>query len=435
MGNLLSYPWWILLFSVLGVVSAAAAIVTLFFSLGRRPREIWVTQAPAVHTKDFLLGISGTVNAPLQKGGTARVLNNGVEIYPAILEAFRQAQRTINFMAYIWEPGKVSKQFFDVLCERAREGIEVRVLLDGMGGIRAPDEGIERLREAGGKVQWFRQFRFGKLTRFHKRNHRRAIVIDGKVGFTGGAAVGDKWLGDAQSEEHWRDMMFEVRGCAASNLQSAFTQLWASSSGEILIGPAFYPHDEDTVDAGEELSHHINVISSPSDESHPLRKFFFISFRCARERLYVTSPYFVPDDETRQVLADRARAGVDVRLLLPNEHTDAVPIRWASHSYYDELLAAGVRIYEYQKTMMHAKCMVADGAWSVVGSANMDIRSKELNQENIIGILDRGFGRQLEETFLADLEQAREIRLDAWRKRGIGARILERFFVLFAEQY
>lgn len=428
-------PWWVTLFFAIGVVAVISAVVTLFFSLGRRPGDIWVTQAPAVDTEDFLLGISGTLNAPLVKGGGARILNNGVEIFPAILEAFGKAERSINFMVYIWEPGEVSRRIVDALCERARDGIEVRLLLDGMGGLRAPDEDVERLREAGGTVQWFRRFRLGKITRFHKRNHRRAIVIDGKIGFTGGASVGDKWLGDAQDPDHWRDMMVEVTGCAASNLQSAFTQLWASTCGEILIGPAFYPHDAEVAESAEELSRHVNVISSPADEAHPLRKFFFVSFRCARHRIYLTSPYFVPDDETRELLAERARAGVDVRLLVPSEHTDAKPIRWASHSYYQPLLAAGVRIYEYQRTMLHSKTLVVDGRWSIVGSANLDIRSKELNQENVIGILDRGFGTQLETTFVDDLRAAREIRLEEWRRRGLGARALERFWVLFAEQY
>jgi cardiolipin synthase len=435
MTALLNHPWWLLFLALVGLIAIASALVTLFFSLGRRPNEIWVTQAPAVDTKEFLLGISGTVNAPLMKGGTAQLLNNGVEIFPAILRALREAGRSINFMVYIWEPGRVSDEIFDALVERARAGVEVRLLLDGMGAMRAPEDRIRELEEAGGRVQWFRTFRFGKMTRFHKRNHRRAIIIDGRVGFTGGAAVADKWLGDADGEEHWRDMMVEVRGCIAGNLQSAFTQLWASTSGEVLIGSAFYPPEEEAEESGEHLSYHVNVISSPADEAHPLRKLFWTSFRCARERLYITSPYFVPDEDTRKVIAHRARQGVDVRLLLPDEHTDAGPIRRASHSYYRELLEAGVRIYEYQGAMIHSKTLVVDGKWSIVGSANMDIRSKELNLENVIGIRDDEFAAQLERTFREDLERGREIRLADWNARGLWTRMVERFWVLFAEQY
>lgn len=440
MHALQSAPWWLTVLAVIGALALLYALVSLFFSLGRRPRDMSVTMAPAVDTEDFLLAASGTVNAPLVRGGTARLLNNGVEIFPAILSAFEEAQRTINFMVYIWEPGKASDRMFEVLTRRARDGVEVRLLLDGMGGMRVPDEELDRFRAAGGRVQWFRPFALGKLTRFHKRNHRRAIVVDGNVGFTGGAAVGDKWLGDAESEDHWRDIMVEFRGCAAGNLQSAFAQLWASSCGELLVGPAFFPHDthndSDAAPApGEELSRHINVISSPAEEAHPLRKFFWISFRCARQRLYLTSPYFVPDTDTRTLLGSRAQSGVDVRVLVPNELTDAKPIRYASRSYYQALLEAGVRIYEYQGTMIHTKAMVVDRCWSAVGSANLDIRSKELNQENVIGILDRGFGAQLEQTFIDDLRRAREIRLEEWTRRGWAERFLERFWVLFAEQY
>jgi cardiolipin synthase len=435
---LTGHAWWLLVLAGFGVLGIATAVVSLFFSLGRRPRKLMLTEAPSVESEAFLVGIAGAVNAPLVSGGSARLLNNGVEIFPALLQALRGAKRSINFMTYIWESGRVSDAILDVLIERARAGVEVRVMLDTVGAFRAPRKRFRELVDAGGKVHWFRLFQLGKLTRFHKRNHRRAIIIDGRIGFTGGAAVADKWLGDAQDEEHWRDMMVEFTGCIPSNLQSAFTQLWASSKGEILLGEAFYPPPEAAAretPGGERLSKHINVISSPADEAHPLRKVFWTSLRCARERIYLTSPYFVPDADTRRVVADRARHGVDVRILLPNRLTDARPIRQASHSYYDELLSAGVRIYEYQRAMIHSKTMVVDGAWSVVGSANMDIRSRELNQENVVGILDRGFAEQMEKTFLDDLKDAREIRLEEWRRRGPGKRILERFFVLFAEQY
>lgn len=437
MSALLGQPWWLLLFAALGVLALATAVGSLFFSLGRRPKKFSLNLAPAVHTADFVRGIAGAVNAPLLEGGTARLLNNGVEIFPALLEALQRAERSINFMVYIWEAGRVSDRVLQVLTERARAGVEVRVLLDAVGALRAPREAFEELQRAGGRVAWFNPLHVGKLTRFHKRNHRRAIVIDGRIGFTGGAAVGDKWLGDAQDEEHWRDLMVQFTGGIASNLQSAFTQLWSSVSGEMLMGPAFYPYDEHPAHPGdgEELSRHVNLISSPAAAAHPLRKVFWASFRCARAKIYVTSPYFVPDDNTREVIRYRARRGVDVRLLLPDEHTDARPVRWASHSYYEELLKDGVRIWEYQRTMMHAKALVVDGQWAVVGSANMDIRSKELNQENAVGILDRGFGAQIERTFLDDLAQAREIRLEEWRRRGLARRANERFWVLFAEQY
>jgi cardiolipin synthase len=332
----------------------------------------------------------------------------------------------------------VSDAFFDALIDRARAGREVRVLVDGFGGHGAPGDRIEELRAAGGHWSRFHVPRLGTLTRMHKRTHRRAIVIDGMIGFTGGAAVMDKWLGNAEGPDNWRDCMVEVRGRMALSLQSAFTQLWTQTTGELLSGESFYPlnaHDPEQDGEGEVIRRHVNVISSPSSVAHPMRHVFWLSIQCARERVYITNPYMVPDDILLSVLKDRAKAGVDVRILLPNKHNDVPLIRWASLSYYEELLTAGVRIFEYQPTMIHQKLLVTDGKWSLVGSVNMDVRSKELNQENAIGILDEGFGADVESTFHRDLERAVEIDLERWRRRPAIYRVPERFFRLFEEQF
>ncbi len=431
------WPWWISLFFVVGVLATLWAFATMFLALGRRPRRLTIYDRPPAGSARFLESVSGLLNEPLQNGGTVRLLNNGDQIFPAMLGALRNAQRTINFMTYIWHKGKLSDETLDVLVERAKAGVEVRVMLDGMGAWRAPHRRFKELEAAGGRVRWFNPFRVGKLTAFYRRNHRRAIVVDGKVAFTGGASIGDKWLGNAQDRDHWRDVMIEVRGCLAGNLQSAFTQLWANSTGEILIGPDHFPSAEEAEEdpGAEGVSRHIAVISSPAEGSHPLRLFYWTSIACATETVYLTSAYFVPDRDIRRALAERARAGLDVRLLLPNKLTDVKIVRLAGHFYFRGLLEAGVRIYEYQTTMMHTKALVVDNAWGVVGSANMDIRSKELNQEAVLGIADKGFARELTDTFFADLRQSREIRLHEWNQRPILARALERIVVLFEEQY
>jgi cardiolipin synthase A/B len=431
---MLDSPWWVLLFFTIGLLATLTAIVSLFFALGRRPQRMWTDEIAAVDSSEFARSIAALLNVPLRSGGHAELLDNGDAYFPAMREAFDGAQRSINFMAYIWEPGRVSDVMFESLIAACRRGVQVRVLLDAFGGFRCPQDDIERLRKAGGQVAVFRPLSFGKLLRFHKRNHRRAIVVDGRVAFTGGAAVGDKWLGDARNPDEWRDSMVRVAGCLAENLQSAFAELWAFSTGEVLTGDSFFPDDLDR-DEGHPHVRSLGIISSPSNEEHPLRLFFFLSFLAARRRLWIASPYFVPDKHLRQVVKRRALSGVDVRILLPNERTDAKPIRRASHSYFDELLSAGVRIFEYQPTMMHTKSVVVDGSWCVVGSANMDIRSKELNEENVLGILEPEFAAQVEASFLRDLERAVEIDRVAWRGRGLGARIIERVSVLFAEQY
>jgi cardiolipin synthase len=312
--------------------------------------------------------------------------------------------------------------------------VQVRLVLDAVGAARAPEDRIAELERAGGKVAWFRTFKFGRITRYYRRNHRRAIVVDGRVGFTGGAAVADYWMG-TPGDGRWRDNMVQVDGCLAGNLQSAFAEVWASTCGEILLGPAFFPPDPGNGGAGEALTWHINVVSSPTSDVYPLRLLFWSSFRCARERLYVTSAYFVPDRDLRAVLAERARAGVDVRILVPDEHNDEAPVRLAGNAMYRELLEAGVRIYEYQGAMIHAKTFVVDGRWSVIGSANMDIRSRELNLENVLGILDDGFAREIEETFMEDVGHAREITLEDWEGRSAWHHVREAFWGMFAEQY
>jgi cardiolipin synthase len=434
---LLDAPWWVGFFWGAGLLAVGTAVVSLFFSLGRRPPQVRATETPAVDSPDFLSAAAGLVNGATGEGGTARLLDNGDAAFPVLLADIRSARRTVNWLAYIWEPGACSDLVFAALTDRARAGVEVRVLLDGLGGMRCPEKGREELKKAGGRMATFRPLRWGKLTRFYKRNHRRAIVVDGRIGYTGGMAVGDKWLGDARDPAEWRDSMVRFTAGPVRDLQSHFAEDWAAVTGEILVGEGFYPRAAPAAAAedGRPPMRHIAVASSPGSEQHPMRYFFLLTFLAARRKLYVASPYFVPDEHTRAAVIRLAREGVDVRILLPNRRTDAKPIRLASHSYYDELLSAGVRIWEYQPTMMHGKLVVVDGCFSVVGSANMDIRSKELNEENAIGILDPGLAAAVERSFLADLQRANEFVLERWRRRGLAHRLLERLSVLFAEQF
>jgi cardiolipin synthase len=369
-----------------------------------------------------------------------RLLMDGDGFYPRLLEAMKGARQSINFSVYIWEDGQVSDMILPVLVERARAGVEVRMLLDGLGGMKKPDEKFKELEAAGGKVFLFRAARLGKLTRFHKRNHRRSIVIDGQVAFTGGMAVGDKWIGHAQTPENWRDSMVEVTGPMATTVQAAFVAPWAHSTGEMLVGPKFFPPPAPQVPAAEAggmqpVTRHTGIVSAPSSEDHPLRLLYMQSFVSAKKRLYLTTPYFIPDGALRRALVERAKAGVDVRVLSNSDHTDAKPIRAASHAYFEELMEGGVKIYEYEATMLHSKHLVVDGVWSVVGSPNMDVRSKELNQENVLAILDVGLGTDLEKVFMEDLSKSRQINLEEWRKRGPWKRFTEWLFTLFENQY
>lgn len=417
--------------AVVGAASIVRAGFSLFSAVGRRPGRMWTEETPAVGSDDFLRSLAAILAVPLVHGGRAELLNNGDEWLAQMFADFADARESITFCAYMWEEGRLNDMMVDALRDRARDGVRVRVLLDGVGAVHCPAETCRALEAAGAKISVFRPFKIGKLDHYHLRNHRRAIAIDGRVAYTGGMAVADHWLGDARNEKEWRDTMVRVTGPMAQLVQSAFTELWAYVCGEVLTGPAFFPKLEDDGSGVKSIS----VVSSPSSEEHPLHLLFFKSFMAARERIWITTPYFVPDKHSHQELIKRAKAGIDVRLLVPNNHTDAKAVRWAAHATYEKLLEAGARIFEYQPTMIHTKTMVVDGKWSIVGSANFDIRSKELNEENVLGILDKKLAGQIEKAFLADLEKSREIKLKEWRRRSIGARALERVSGLFAEQY
>lgn len=422
---------WLFPFAAIGVAATIRAGFSLFATTGRRPHALWTDSTPPVDSEEFLRPLAALLGVPARAGGTLDLLNNGDAWLEQMLADFAAAQTSITFSAYTWEPGRLNDAVFDALVARARAGVAVRVLVDAVGGKRCPSADIERLQQAGGKLCVFRPLKIGKIDHYHLRNHRRAIVIDGRVAYTGGMGVSDQWLGDARNEHEWRDIMTRVTGCLAQNVQSAFAEMWAYVCGEVLTGAAFFPEIADDRSTVRSLA----VVSSPASEEHPLHLLFYKSFASARQRIWITTPYFVPASTVTNVLAERARSGVDVRILLPNQHTDAKAVRRAGHAAYTKLLEAGVRIYEYQPTMIHTKALVVDGHWSVIGSANMDIRSTELNEENVLGIQDAGFARELERTFESDLAHAREITRERWRERGLTARALERVSLLFGEQY
>src|SRR6185503_18277072 len=310
------YKWWQLTLFVIGVIAALSVLGALFYLVGNEPARVYTDiTPPPVESPHFATALAAIVGAPVEDGGAIAMLNNGDEFVPALLDAVGRARRTINFAVYIWSEGEFSDRLIAALEKKQREGVSVRILLDGLGSINVPDEDFAALEAAGGKVEKFRTPKFGKLTRFHRRNHRRSIVIDGDVGFTGGMAVSDVWLGHAQDKEHWRDMMFRVTGPMARSLQSAFVDLWVSSSGELLIDPKNYPVSAPAVAPGVERF--IHLASSPADDDLSMAYFFLLPIFAARESVYFAAPYYVPDQHLQRALVEKAKAGVDVRLLLP----------------------------------------------------------------------------------------------------------------------
>ena len=418
------YKWWQLTLFVIGAIAALSVLGSLFYAVGREPERVYTDSTPpTVDSPHFATALGTIVGAPVEDGGAITVLNNGDEFVPALLDAVGQSRRTINIAVYIWAEGEFSDTLIAALEKKQREGVSVRILLDGLGSIKVPDEDFAALVAAGGKVEKFRTPKFGKLTRFHRRNHRRSIVIDGDVGFTGGMAVSDVWLGHAQDKDHWRDIMFKVTGPMARSLQSAFVDLWVSSSGELLIDPRNYPVPAPAVVEGVERF--VHLASSPADDDQSVAYFYLLPILAARESVYFAAPYYIPDTHLQEALVTKARAGVDVRLLLPGPHTDNWIVRASAQARYQELLEAGVKVYEYQPTFMHAKYGVIDRKWSIVGSPNLNSRSRQLDEENALGVYDPGFGSTLTATFFSDLKQARPVALDEWQRRNPMQKLFE----------
>jgi len=429
------YTWWQITLFIIGVLSAVSIVSALFFAVGDKPSRIYTDrEVPSVNSLEFATALAAQVGAPVDHGGQIRILNNGDEFYPDLLQSIRNAKHSINFSVYIWKDGEVSDLVLPALIERQTHGVKVRVLLDGFGGASATDKNFEPLKKAGGMVQKFRAPKFGKLTRFHRRNHRRSIVIDGEVGYTGGMAVSDVWLGHAQDKDHWRDLMFKLTGPPARSLQSAFVDAWSSSSGELLVGPEIFPPVGASTAAVGGVERFIHLANSPADDDQSMAYFFLLPIFSARHTIHVTTPYFIPDKHLLNALVEKAKAGVDVTLLVPGPHTDNWIARASGQARYEALLEAGVEIYEYEPTFVHAKYAVIDGMWSIIGSPNLNFRSRQLDEENAFGVLDSAIAAQLGTIFERDLRKAKRIGLDQWLRRNPMQHMFETFSRVLDQQ-
>jgi cardiolipin synthase len=422
-------PWWGWGLMIVGAIAVVSVAGALFLPDWKEP-TFSLGEAPEPGSEGFVSMAAGFLNCPVYRGGAVELLQNGDRFYPAMLEALREARDTINFEVYIFEPDEIGRRFLDVFMERARAGVQVRLLVDGFGSLKLKRAHRRELQDAGVKVERFRPFGVNNLVRVYRRSHRRAIVIDGRVAFTGGAAVSKKWAGDVRTPHEWRDSMVRITGPLVAGIQSAFAENWAYCNGEILSGERFFPPIPPS-----DGPCGVSVVSSPSDVQQQVRLLFWLTMRNARRRLWISNSYFIPDPRIRRAVIGRARAGVDVRIVVPGNHTDAVPVQLAGRSYYQELLEAGVRIFEFQPAMMHAKTIVADSNWSVVGSANMDERSMELNEENIVGIADEGVARAIADGLEADFARSREVSLAEWRRRPVWQRGFEAVAKVLIEQY
>lgn len=362
----------------------------------------------------FLQTMHALTGAPLATGNRVEILKNGVRIFPSMLSAIRGARRTINLEFYIYWDGEIGRTFAEALAERSRAGVQVKVILDAVGSAPMSESLIDFLQRNGVDLEWYHPLRWYTLSRFNHRTHRKLLIVDGEIGFSGGVGIADNWLGDADHRDHWRETVARVEGPVVTQMQFAFMDNWVKSRGELLTGLDYFPPVEPR---GEHLAQVIK--SSPSEGSSTVKLLYIISIVSATRSIYISNAYFVPDRDTIRALEGAVRRGVDVRVIVPGEYTDVPIVRQASRLHYEALLKRGIRIFEYQPTMMHAKTMVVDGIWSTIGSSNFDDRSFRLNDEVNVNVYDEGIAAQMETMFFEDLARSQEITLRRWFRRPL----------------
>ncbi|MEP7001972.1 MAG: phospholipase D-like domain-containing protein [bacterium] len=370
--------------------------------------------APAITDSLFSRMMELYTGTHLSAGNAAEQMNNG-NVYPRLWADLRAAKHTITVQMYYSQPGAVADSMAAILAQKAREGVRVLFVLDAFGSLNLKKEWADSLTAAGVEIGLLRQLHWYALHNATDRSHVRVVVVDGEIGYTGGFGLADYWLGDGNHPEQWRDSNVRFEGPSVMGLQSAFASAWAECTGELIAGDTFFPKEAFTsVDGGMQAG---VFFASPTTGSTPAERFIALSIASARKTLYVANSYFVPDDDFRKLLADAHKRGVDVRILTVSKETDVKTTWWAGRSRYEELLKAGVRIYEYEPSMMHSKTFIVDGMWGSIGSMNFDNRSLAFNNESNFVFLDAAFGAQMNATYMDDLTRAKEITLSEFQKR------------------
>ncbi|HEX5736200.1 MAG TPA: phospholipase D-like domain-containing protein [Blastocatellia bacterium] len=411
-------------FNVIAIIAIAFLSLMLFLALFEPALPYRITRDTTVplDSKDFLRIIEALADSQVHPRTRVEVLTNGEVYYEAELEAISKARHNINIEAYIFQKGVVARRFVEALAERAAAGVQVNIVLDAIGSFATWNSYFKELTDAGGRVFWYHPFKWYTLPRINNRTHRELFIIDGEVGFMGGAGVADHWLVSKPDRPRWRDTMFKVEGVAVAGLQAAFAENWLEASGEILIGKEYFPFCETSGTASALI-----VDSSPTaGMSTRARMLYQTLIASAQESIYITTPYFLPDRSARREMVRAIRErGVEIKIITPGKQNDHLLTRRSSRRLYGELLRAGAEIYEYEPAMIHTKSMIVDRVWSVVGSTNFDNRSFGLNDEVNLAAFDRNLAERLEQDFRRDVAASHAVSYDEWRQRSIFERAHE----------
>lgn len=411
------------------LATGAVVLLVLNLSLGDKKVDKKITSLYSVDDPQFLRTMGVLLGPSFKDGNRAKALINGDEIFPAMLAAIREAKRTITFETYIYWSGNIGKEFADALSERARSGVKVHVLLDWVGSGKIEAGYLQKMQAAGVEVHRYNPVHWYNLGRLNNRTHRKLLVIDGSVGFTGGVGIADLWSGNAQDPDHWRDSHFRIEGPAVAQMQAAFLDNWIEVTGNVLHGPDYFPAINPTG------THWAQVFtSSPGGGAESVQLMYLLSLAAARKSIQLSMAYFVPDNLAAQAFIDARKRGVKIQIILPGPHMDVDVVRRASRADWGKLLRAGVEIYEYQPTMYHCKVMVVDNLWTSVGSTNFDSRSFSANDEANLNIYDAEFARTQEKVFDQDLKQSRRITVEEWESRPWLEKLWENALSLLGSQ-
>jgi cardiolipin synthase A/B len=375
---------------------------------------------PAVTDPQFARSLGALLDAPLVASNRVTSLLNGDQFFPAMLEAIRGARQSITFESYIYQSGRVSDQFTEALAQRARAGVKIRVLLDSIGSRHLKGRDLDALRAAGADVRMFNRFSLLHPGRLNHRDHRKIVVVDGAIGFIGGAGVGDMWEGNADAPNHWRDAFFRVEGPVVAQLQGIFADNWLKVTGQALAGPVFFPQ---LAPAGDHPAQ--AFAGDPRAGDDHVRQMYLMAFAGARQSIRLSLAYFVPCDLTLRELVAAAERGVKVEIIMPGRRTDSEGVRPASRAKWGDLLAAGARLYEYRPTMYHCKGLIVDDVWVSVGSANLDNRSLSVNDEANLNVYSAEFAAEQIRFFEADKLRSREVTYEQWKHRSIWKHLSE----------
>ena len=402
-------------------LTVLGGVMALNLTAGEKKIGQNVTRLYSADDPQFRRVMGVMLGPSLIDGNRFDTLLNGDQIFPAMLSAIRKAQKNINFESYIYWSGSVGREFAEALAERARAGVTVNVLLDWIGSNKLDAAQFRMMEEAGIRVRKFHEPRWYHLHRMNNRTHRKLLIIDGKVGFTGGVGIADAWSGNAEDSEHWRDTHYRAEGPVVAQMQAVFMDNWIKVSGEVLHGNEYFPP---LARVGKSTGQMFS--SSPEGGSESMRLMYLLAITAATRSIHLSSAYFVPDNLTIETLVAAARRGVRVQVVTPGPHMDADTVRRASRARWGELLAAGVQIFEYQPTMYHCKIMIVDGLWASVGSTNFDNRSFSFNDEANLNIFDAAFAGRQVTIFENDVRQSNAISLAQWQGRPWTEKLVER---------